>query len=66
MIKKTRIEWLGCDYCNKKTATERFNGMCGGTLYICSKCYKILVVRTTTVKRPGLLCACGKCHKGEE
>lgn len=35
----------GCDGCRKGVSTERFDGYCGGHLWLCSKCYKKLVSR---------------------
>jgi hypothetical protein len=35
----------GCDGCHKKGPTERFDGYCGGHLWLCHTCYTQLVLR---------------------
>lgn len=33
----------GCDICKKEKPTERFEGYCGGILWVCDKCYSKLI-----------------------
>lgn len=33
----------GCDGCRKIAPTEKFEGYCGGHLWLCNKCYKFIV-----------------------
>ncbi len=40
---RTDKERYGCDYCKETPSTEKFEGYCGSLLWICNKCYKILI-----------------------
>lgn len=41
----------GCDGCRRHTSTERFNGFCGSHLWLCNKCYKLIVSRGIFAKQ---------------
>ena len=40
----------GCDGCRENTSTERFDGYCGGHLWLCKDCYKKVVSKGLNAK----------------
>lgn len=43
MMGKENRRRIGCDGCNIDKATQRFDGFCGGRLWLCKQCYNCLI-----------------------
>ena len=42
---------IGCDICKENKSTEKFEGYCGGVVWICGDCYKIIIQEAKELKK---------------